>query len=273
MSQQVKPMVFIIAHSRTDRIKSWLTSLAVSDERILELQRDNDNHPVEGVISLAGKRCYNSFEPGLNKNVTKTRSDFDDYVANILKSGHGSVLEHATVSFAIENVSRVFTAEMNRHRAGMAISEASLRYIRFDNIKWWMPDSLQPAPNDTVEVVKKKQKTRLLFEEAFAEAEERYRQLEFLWRDELNGDFTAKKKLTSMFRRTIPMGCAVGGVWTGNLRAWRHIIALRTSEHAEEEIRLVMGQVAEQLKELCPSVFSDAFKRCDGLWEFENEKI
>ena len=70
---------------------------------------------------MAAKRCYMSFEAGLNPNVTRVRKDLTEYLDNVLKSGHGSVLEHATYTFAIENVSRVFTGELNRHRAGVGI--------------------------------------------------------------------------------------------------------------------------------------------------------
>ena len=58
------------------------------------------------LIALAGKRCYLSFEPGLNKNVNKIREDYAVYFDNILASGHGSVCEHSVFSFAIENVTR-----------------------------------------------------------------------------------------------------------------------------------------------------------------------
>jgi len=97
------------------------------------------------VCGLCSKRCYMSFEPGLNPNVSRVRKDWFDYWGNVLKSRHGSVTEHASWTFAIEGVSRVFTAEMNRHRAGAAISEGSMRYIRFDDIGFWMPLSLLPG--------------------------------------------------------------------------------------------------------------------------------
>lgn len=95
------------------------------------------------VCGLCAKRCYMSFEVGLNPNVTRVRKDWFEYLDNVIKSQHGSVIEHATWTFAIEGVSRVFTGEMNRHRAGVAISEGSMRYIRFDDIGFWMPHSLR----------------------------------------------------------------------------------------------------------------------------------
>lgn len=274
----VTPKVYLIGTSiaQVDGIREWLTDLGVSESRMNELDLECQKNRAESLIALAGRRCYNSFEPGLNPNVTKTRTDFAQYIDNILKSGHGNVCEHVTVSFAMEGVSRVFTAEMNRHRAGMAISEGSLRYIRFEDIGFWMPDSIQNSgPNDTPETEVKKAKTQKVFKEAFQQAEDAYKKLLAIWSDELDpaSAFAQKKALTSMFRRIVPMGVSSGGVWTGNLRAWRHIIELRTSEHAEEEIRKVISLVYDQLSEWCSNVFQDAEKNERGEIIFRNSKV
>ena len=72
--------------------------------------RPSEGAPNSGelIVEFAGRACYRSWEPGLNPNVTKIRTDQREYFANILRSGHGSVLEHASYSFALRNVSRVF---------------------------------------------------------------------------------------------------------------------------------------------------------------------
>ena len=62
-------------------------------------------------------------------------------------------------------------------------------------------------------------------------------------------DFGLKKRLTSAFRRLIGNGQANLLVMTANHRAWRHVIEMRTSVHAEEEIRVIMSDVAQQLKD------------------------
>src|ERR1700722_6761335 len=84
----------------------------------------------EMIVEFGGRACYRSWEPGLNPNVSRVRSDQREYFANILRSAHGSVMEHANYSFAIRNCSRVFTHELVRHRAGSAFSQESLRYVR-----------------------------------------------------------------------------------------------------------------------------------------------
>ncbi len=75
--------------------------------------------------------------------------------------------------------------------------------------------------------------------------------------------FHKKKLLTSMFRRLIPMGVATGGVWTMNLRALRHIMALRTSPGAEEEISRVMHLIGTYMMEQNKILFAD-FKDKEG---------
>jgi thymidylate synthase (FAD) len=212
----------------------------------------------EGLIGLAAKRCYNSFEPGLNPNVTRVRSKWVDFFDNILASGHGSVLEHASFSFAIEGVTRVFTAEMNRHRAGTAISEGSLRYIRLDDISYWEPNSIKGRDPRCIE-------TRNLFREAFNQAEAYQAKLREIWADDLESDFSRKKELTSMFRRLVPMGVSTGGVWSMNIRALRHMLAMRSSPHAEEEIAYVFSRIGKIVTKQAPLLFKD-FKLVDGFW-------
>lgn len=322
--RNVEIQIFPIASSSTNdsSIRDWLNSVgAVSYEWP---QAGASLTGAESVIGLAAKRCYMSFEPGLNPNVTKVRSDWHAYFENILKSGHGSVLEHAVYTFAIEGVSRVFTGEMNRHRAGVGISEGSMRYIRFNDIPWWLPTSLRltdeeqallvgvystargeiaelqarihgPAsPSDMREIMDrvistirpesaqaaiklalKKQKSRDIFAEVFTYCQERYVQLVDLW--QLDTDttmpFHVKKVITSCLRRIIPMGVATGGVWTMNMRAIRHILALRASEAAEEEIAMVFSMIGKYVVHREPRLMCDFAQTPEGYWVPKYPKV
>src|SRR4029079_8182062 len=76
----------------------------------------------ERLAEFAGRLCYMSQK---NPASRATR----EYLENIKKQGHGSVLEHANYSLLLEGVSRSITHELVRHRAGFAYSQLSQRYV------------------------------------------------------------------------------------------------------------------------------------------------
>lgn len=285
MPRTVPIEVFRIGHTTVDReeMRRWLDFLGaanceIPDEEVI-------SNPAL-LVAMAAKRCYKSFEPGLNPNVTRIRKDYGEFLTNVLNSGHGSVLEHSVYTWAIENVSRVFTGEMNRHRAGMAISEGSMRFIRYENIPYWEPTSIQgpkpfvfsdidsmiwslgqgaKVPNMSLD--ERKQLTRDVFRRAFSRQEYYYKILTRIWdMEEGHKDFHYKKKVTSMMRRIIGMGVATGGVWSGNIRALRHIITTRVHEAAEEEILLVFSMIAKRMVEMEPLLMGDFEKTEEGFW-------
>jgi thymidylate synthase (FAD) len=287
-TQEIK--VFPIAQTSCSytAILEWLRYLGVkAPEQVISPYLQAGVSDPAMLVALAGKRCYMSFEAdGSNPNVTKIRENPEEYVTNILKSGHGSVLEHVTFTYAIEGITRVGTGELNRHRAGVAISEGSMRYIRFDDVGFWMPDSLTcdeaEVGDNTPEHVsdlddqnrgRQKLLTQEKLKEAFAGAERIYLDLCQIWKIGEMKDFGMKKKLTSMFRRVIGMGVSTGGVWTFNARALRHILALRTTEHAEEEISHVFNLIAEHAIKAHPLLFSDFVRNDNGEWIPKYPKI
>lgn len=208
------------------------------------------------LVEFAGRACYRSWEPGLNKNVTRTRANQYEYLDNINKVGHGSVLEHANFSFMLQNVSRVVTHELVRHRAGAAYSQESLRFVRLDDIPFWFPEWAKDDPEFMERALPLLQDM-----EAFQ-----------LWMadhfklDDEGVPFSEKKHKTSFMRRFAPIGLTTSIVFTANVRALRHIITMRTALGAEEEIRLIFGRVAEIMVRECPAMFGDFEKNDDGEW-------
>lgn len=293
MPSQAPIEVFRIGRTVVDKdeVDRWMKFIGANE---FEIPDDEDITNPALLIALAGKRCYMSFQAGLNPNVTQIRKEYVDYFDNILKSGHGSVLEHSVFNFAIENVSRVFTAEMNRHRAGWAISEGSLRFIRFgENIPYWEPDSIKgedvliaghqdglnnwdepelidwlktAGPRQLTTIAAKQHATRVLFKRAFSHQEFMYRCLESIWAAELapESKFAGKKQVTSMMRRIIGLGVATGGVWSGNIRALRHVFTMRASAAAEEEMLHVFSRVAKVMVEKEPLLFGDFTETPEG---------
>ncbi len=274
MPHNVDIKVFLIGRSMPGSgLIEWLKELGVSEAGVKRVaERDT---AAETLIEAAGRRCYKSFDVGLNPNVTRIREEIESYVSNLLASGHGSVLEHMWFNFGIEGVSRVFTGEMNRHRAGTAISEASMRFIRYDDIPWWMPTSIKLKDSDDTTLMSKKIATQSIFDKAFKHAEKHYAELLEVWKDELAPDskFSAKKEITSMMRRIIPMGVATGGVWSMNLRALRHVLELRGSPAAEEEILVVAHLILDVMRVEEPTFFADYNVNVAGFIECKYHKV
>jgi thymidylate synthase (FAD) len=214
----------------------------------------------EAIVEFGGRACYRSWEPGLNANVTRIRTQRDEYFANILRSAHGSVLEHASYSFAFRNVSRVFTHELVRHRAGSAFSQESLRYVRLTDIGFRVPPALEPVRQQVLELVE-----RLEEFQVSAAAE--------LGLDDEGVPFSVKKEVTSALRRLAPIGLSTDIVWTANVRTLRHVIEMRTAPGAEEELRLVFDQVARTMLAEAPNLFQDFSRDEDGSWVPEFRKV
>ena len=189
---------------------------------------------------------------GLNKNVTKVREGNAQYLANINKSKHGAVLEHSTVNFIFHHVSRVLTHELVRHRPGVAISQESMRYVRLDDLKQYDDPLLTAA-------------AKTMFDAACGYLQNMIAELEKSY-DVDAQPFSMKKKITSLLRRIAPDGILTTIGWTANFRTLRHVIPLRTSVHAETEIREVFNEVARRVKTLYPNVFSDMQRNEEGEW-------
>lgn len=245
------PKVYLVAYPQMDwsNITTYLSDVgnrtetnaaAWTDKRLIE-------EDAEMLVELGGRLCYRSWVPGANVNVTKVREDSQEYLGNILKSGHGSVLEHANFSFIFDDVSRVFTHEMVRHRAGVAVSQESMRFVRLTDIPFWFPEW---ARGDE-ELMRRS--IDLLHD---MEAHQRWMADHFGLDDE-GVDFAMKKHKTSFMRRFAPDGVATGMLCTINVRALRHIIYMRTSLAAEEEIRIVFDEVARLCENEIPNLMQD----------------
>lgn len=241
-----------------DEIQNYLRGIGADKwlNRVTCLVVDNDdpsnNHLItrqgftdsELLVEYAGRRCYKSWAPGLNANVTKVREDSGEYLENILRSKHGAVLEHAQVTFDFDDVSRVFTHELVRHRAGVAISQESLRYVRLTDLGFRVPPILEPQREKVISIVETLEEVQRELAEAFG-------------LDDEGVPFHYKKEVTSALRRIAPLGLSTGMVWSANLRTLRHLIPLRTAAGAEEEIRLVFHEVGRIIKAKYPLLFVD----------------
>lgn len=205
----------------------------------LEVGWEGDNCPAspERLVEFAGRTCYQSFSNPSGKTTTA-------YIENILKQGHGSVLEHASWSLLIEGVSRSLTHELVRHRAGTAFSQLSQRYV--EHIEAVIP----PA------ILELEDKAEGVFEGWVSRASEAC----LNYQDEivqLTAAGMKGKALKEAARSLLPNCAETKIVMTANARAWRHIIELRSGEGADAEIRRLFRVVLAVLKAEAPALFGD----------------
>lgn len=195
----------------------------------------------EALCEMAGRVCYMSFGKGRKTN--------QEYLGNIISVQHGSVLEHAVWNFLITGVSRSFTHELVRHRAGFGYSQLSQRYVDESTADFVEPDCIADDPE-----------LHTVWVESVRHAHEAYCKLvDGLARkfaDEPSG--TLRRKLARQAARSVLPNATETKIFvTGNARAWRHFVELRANEHAETEIRVVAAQILRQLQREAPNVFGD----------------
>lgn len=260
--KRVEPQVFLIGETKVleDGLQAYLNYIGVPDW-VSDAKTD-----VEKMVEVMGRICYRSFKPGLNRNVTKIREHNDEYLRNIVKVRHGSVIEHPVINFVFADVSRVFTHELVRHRAGVAISQESLRYVRLDSLRQWLP-----------KVIREDEEAMQIFGDTFEQLERLQLKLADHFKlDSPEMSFEKKKKITSAMRRVAPIGLATAIGWSVNPRTLRWVLEMRTHESAEEEIRFVFGKVGEIVCARYPNLFGDfEIETVDGLpwYKTKNSKI
>jgi thymidylate synthase (FAD) len=251
-------------------------------------QIPGDGTDAEKLGSFAAKGCYDSY--GVNG-----RSNIENQTA-ILEHGHGSVIEHATVSLFIEGITRGLSLELNRHRP-FAISQRSTRYtkeedsaivlepyyaelfrkhdFRFDNALGWVP-AREVTDDDLVTEVGLIKEHLDGAERAFRLYAEQVSDLEVLNPNHLTG-FDLRKWARGKARNILPHGLETRGTWTMNYRGLRWFVESRSNRHAEPEIRQLADVVFTSVRPTAPTYFSD-FKLnavVDGIneWVPDNHKV
>lgn len=253
----------------------------------------------ECLLSFYAKLCYKSLVLGKNKNLTKIR-DIQNNVISIFDTAHGSVLEHCTINFVSTNVSRIFTHEMVRHRAGWAYSQTSGRYCIIDGAIDFVHDPiLDSVKSDITAALEmlEKEYENLCNKIGINGWKGLVKSMSFVTEDgrpippdpqqllkaglalglkegsEDLADFDKKKKLTSALRRILPNGQANEIGYSINFRALRHYILMRSSRGAEWEIRKVTEQIYHMVKAKFPLLLHGAKeKMINGALEITGMK-
>jgi thymidylate synthase (FAD) len=218
------------------------------------------------LCKTAGQTCYASFGPRRTTNENAAA-----YFERLTSAGHGSVLEHANFSFLLYGISRSVTHELVRHRAGVGISQISQRYVTGSVLRFVERPEYQDDPE-----------LHALFEERADRAAAEYEAMadRLLERQEkgvalLDAEYKtdARKKVQQTARSVLPNETEAPMVFTGNVRALRHIIEMRADGHAESEIRNLAVRLFLCLAAADPILFGDYKLQSlpDGTFEVKTE--
>src|SRR3989338_10425088 len=262
MGKFVEPKVYWVGYQKINETEVRRYLKDSGNECFLdsmEAARKSGLTDAEILCSMFAKLCYKSLTLGHNENISRVR-DIEDNIRNCFDVGHGSVFEHVNFNFIVADCSRVFTHEVVRHRAGTAFSQNSGRYIRSEELDIVFDPILEPI--------------RGLCEEKRKYDEDWYRRA--VQASGINNmkDFSLKKKMTSALRRFLPNGQANEIAVSLNLRTIRHIVMLRTSRHAEWEIRKIFEGLYLLLKDKYKTMFYGAKEELvDGIIEVTGMKL
>ncbi len=233
-----EPRIYLVGRQSID--EGQITQF-LEDHEVSRWTTDTD---VAGqkLIEVAGRLCYMSYakpRPGGNSA----------YIGHLLEVGHGSVLEHAVFNFIITGVSRSFTHELVRHRAGFGYSQLSQRFIDESEAAFVEPESISSDPE-----------LHQIWLEAIIKCQQVYKQLA----DGLAEKFAdipdrtlRRKKAREAARSVLPNATETRIFVTGNARALRHFIEMRGDVAADAEIRKVALEMLRILKDEAPNLFGD----------------
>lgn len=209
------------------------------------METDPDASDADTLAEFAGRACYESF----HKPNEKTRANVE-YIANILRQNHGSVLEHSSATFFITGVSRSLSHEIIRHRAGTAFSELSQRFVDMAEVQYVMPPAMRELRPAAMSPEEQNEDFQRRCHETFTWEYENLA-------EELHQEGYPRKQVREAARAVLPNATETRIVMTANMRAWRHIVKVRGSEHADAEIRELALELLRLLRGVAPAMFQD----------------
>ncbi|HKO16955.1 MAG TPA: FAD-dependent thymidylate synthase [Gemmatimonadaceae bacterium] len=196
----------------------------------------------ERLAEFAGRVCYMSQH---NPAKRSTR----EYLENIKKQGHGSVLEHANYTLLLEGVSRSLTHELVRHRAGFAYSQLSQRYVDETAASFVVPPAVLGDESLETHWRAQMEASQAAYVALVEQLMQRYGWV---------ADRVHRRKMAREAARSVlPNATETKVVVTANARAWRTMLELRTGEGAELEIRRCALAILRVLQREAAGFFSD----------------
>ncbi len=162
-----------------------------------------------------------------------TAGSAERFIKSLIERGHESVIEHVNISVRLI-CDRGVTHEIVRHRL-CAYTQESTRYcdynkkgVVFIRPFFWESDKQQ----------------YIRWQHAMRQAEASYNQL-------IEAGASPQEA-----RSVLPNSLKTEIVVTANLREWRHIMKLRTSQAAHPQMRELMSPLLDEFADLIPVIFN-----------------
>ena len=161
------------------------------------------------------------------------RHSAEKFVEMLVRSGHLSVLEHASATFRIRGGSRAFTHQLVRHRMA-SFTQQSQRYVDEQTFRYVEPPS-----------IRENREAHELFVGFMERVRQVYQRLQETGIRNEDARFVLPNSVESEI------------VVTADLREWRHIVETRGVVKAQWEIREAILAILSILKEHVPAAFYD----------------
>jgi thymidylate synthase (FAD) len=190
----------------------------------------------EKLPAMAATLTHSKTKPeNLDKMSEKEQSAI---LEQVLRLGHTSVIEHASFTFAISDVSRSLTHQLVRHRIA-SFSQQSQRYVNLNEPNYVIPPSIA-----------KNKKTKKAYEETMGVIWDHYNKLLEL------------KIPAEDARYVLPNGTCTNIMVTMNARSLLNFFELRCCLHAQWEIRLLANKMLQEAKKVAPIIFKNSGPSC-----------
>lgn len=175
-------------------------------------------------IEQCARICYKS-ESSTNVPSHLKRLKTEEFISKIIRNGHESVLEHATLTFHLK-MSRGVSHELVRHRIGTAFSQESTRYCDYNKGEM---EFILPSAQDAKMI------------EAYIE---NCKLVEATYKELRNKGVSPQHA-----RSVLSNGLKTELYFTANVRELRHILKLRLDKKAHPDMIQLMQLVVEEIKD------------------------
>ncbi|MBI4318292.1 MAG: FAD-dependent thymidylate synthase [Chloroflexi bacterium] len=194
----------------------------------------------ELTVASAARLCYSEIS-AIEIAEKLSESQVDRLLQQVIASGHHSVLEHASFTFAIDGISRAASHQLVRHRLA-SYSQQSQRWVRYRSPEFVCPPTIIADAE-----------ARKLFDQALQTAFERYLKL-------LEAGVPAEDA-----RYVLPNATTTRLVMTMNARELMHTCSIRLCLRAQWEIREMFQRIKEEVNAVAPRIGAALQIKCIKL--------